>query len=189
MDDSLISQTIESTKEKMARAIAHAQADFATVRTGRATPVLVERLMVDYYGTSVPMQQIAGFSVPEAKVLVINPYDRTALPAIEKAIQGSDLGINPSNDGQVIRLSFPALNEERRKELVKVVRSKAEDAKVAIRNLRRAGRHELDEAQKENLVTSDAVERAEKELEKVTSEYIAELDKMLATKEKELLEI
>lgn len=189
MDDSLISSNLDSTKEKMVRAIAHAQADFATVRTGRASPVLVERLMVEYYGTGVPLQQIAGLSVPEARLLVITPYDKSAISAIEKAIQGSDLGINPSNDGSVVRLSFPALNEERRKELVKVVRAKAEEARVAIRNLRRAARHELEVAQKEGSISSDDLEWAEKDLDKLTAEHVAELDKMLATKEKELLEV
>ncbi len=189
MEDSIISENFESTKEKMTRAIAHAQQDFANVRTGRASPALVERLQVEYYGTNVPLQQIAGISVPEARVLIITPYDRGAMSAIEKAIQASDLGINPSNDGQIIRLVFPTLNEERRKELVKVVRAKAEDAKVAVRNLRRASRHELEIVQKDGLITTDDLDRAEKELDRVTSEYVGELDKMLATKEKELLEV
>ncbi len=189
MEDSIVSENIESTREKMARAITHAQQDFANVRTGRASPALVERLLVEYYGSNVPLQQIAGISVPEAKVLLITPYDRGALSAIEKAIQTSEIGINPSNDGQIIRLVFPTLNEERRKELVKVVRAKAEDAKVAIRNLRRASRHELETVQKDGKITTDDLERAEKDLDKVTSEHIAELDKMLATKEKELLEV
>ena len=189
MEDSIVSEKIESTREKMARAITHAQQDFANVRTGRASPALVERLLVEYYGSNVPLQQIAGISVPEAKVLLITPYDRGALSAIEKAIQTSEIGINPSNDGQIIRLVFPTLNEERRKELVKVVRAKAEDAKVAIRNLRRASRHELETVQKDGKITTDDLERAEKDLDKVTSEHIAELDKMLATKEKELLEV
>lgn len=189
MDDSVILENYESTKEKMVRAIAHAQADFATVRTGRASPVLVERLMVEYYGTNVPLQQVAGISVPEARVLVISPYDKSAISAIEKAIQGSDLGINPSNDGQIIRLTFPTPNEERRKELVKIVRAKVEDARVAVRNLRRAARHELELAQKDGLITTDDLSSAEKDLDKLTSEYVGELDKMLATKEKELLEV
>lgn len=189
MDDSIISENLESTIEKMAKAVSHAQADFATVRTGRASPVLIERLQVEYYGSQVPLQQIAGISVPEARVLVITPYDKSALTSIEKAIQTSDLGINPSNDGQIIRLTFPTLNEERRKELVKVVRNKAEDAKVSVRNLRRAARHELELAQKDSLITSDDLERAEKDLDKVTSDYVSELDKMLSTKEKELLEV
>lgn len=189
MDQSIINDNYEATKDKMAKAIAHAQADFATVRTGRASPVLVERLPVDYYGSSVPLQQIAGISVPEARVLVISPYDKSALGAIEKAIQSSDLGINPSNDGSIIRLTFPTLNEERRKELVKVVRAKAEEAKVSVRNLRRAARHELEVAQKDGSITTDDLDRAEKDLDKLTSGYIAELDTMLATKEKELLEV
>lgn len=189
MDESIILDNFESTREKMTKAIAHAQADFATVRTGRASPVLVEKLPIDYYGSTVPLQQIAGISVPEARVLLITPYDKSALGAIEKAIQSSDLGINPSNDGSIIRLTFPTLNEERRKELVKLVRSKAEDAKVAIRNLRRAARHDLDVAQKNGDITTDDLDRAEKDLDKLTAGYIAELDSMLSTKEKELLEV
>ncbi|TAN27967.1 MAG: ribosome recycling factor [Actinomycetota bacterium] len=189
MEDSIVSENIDSTREKMARAISHAQQEFANVRTGRASPALVERIPVEYYGSHVPLQQIAGISVPEAKVLLITPYDRGALSAIEKAIQTSDIGINPSNDGQIIRLVFPTLNAERRKELVKVVRAKAEDARVAIRNLRRASRHELEVAQKDGKITTDDLDRAEKDLDKVTSEHIGELDKMLATKEKELLEV
>jgi ribosome recycling factor len=189
MENSIIFENVASTREKMVKAIAHAQQDFANVRTGRASPALVERLQVEYYGAAVPLQQIAGISVPEARVLMITPYDRGALSAIERAIQASDLGINPSNDGVIIRLVFPTLNEERRKELVKVVRAKAEEARVAVRNLRRASRHELELAQKDGLITTDDLERAEKELDKVTSEFVGELDKMLATKEKELLEV
>lgn len=189
MENSIISENVESAREKMLRAIAHAQQEFANVRTGRASPALIERLQVEYYGTSVPLQQIAGLSVPEARVLLITPYDRGALSAIERAIQQSDLGINPSNDGLIIRLVFPTLNEERRKELVKVVRAKAEEARVAIRNLRRGSRHELDVAQKDGKITTDDLEHAGKELDKVTAEYVGELDKMLTTKEKELLEV
>src|SRR5436309_13991758 len=134
----------------MGKAVAHTQSEFSAVRTGRATPALVEKLRVDYYGSEVPLQQLAGFNVPEARLLVIQPYDKNSLRAIEKAIQNSDLGINPSNDGQVIRLSFPQLTEERRKDLVKVVKHKAEDGRVAARNLRRAARHELGGLAKES---------------------------------------
>ncbi|MGH9282274.1 MAG: ribosome recycling factor, partial [Acidimicrobiales bacterium] len=129
------------SREKMHKAVLHAQIEFGAVRTGRASPALVEKLRVDYYGTPVPLQQLAGFSVPEARMLVITPYDKGAMKVIEKAIQQSDLGINPGNDGQVIRLVFPPLTEERRKELVKVVKHKAEEARVAVRAVRRAARH------------------------------------------------
>ncbi|MGO8876427.1 MAG: ribosome recycling factor [Acidimicrobiales bacterium] len=173
----------------MRKAVDHAKVDFATVRTGRAAPALIEKLRVDYYGTETPLQQLAGFSVPEPRILVVSPYDKGALKAIEKAIAASDLGINPSNDGTVIRLVFPELTTERRKELVKVVRHRAEEARVAVRNVRRATRHELDALEKAGDVSSDEVERAEKDLEKVTHEMIAEIERLLATKEKELLEL
>jgi ribosome recycling factor len=175
--------------DKMQKAVLHTQGEFATIRTGRATPALVEKLKVDYYGTEVPLQQLAGFSVPEARVLVISPYDKNSLKAIEKAIQNSDLSINPSNDGQVIRLVFPVLTSERRKELVKVVKHKAEEGRVAARNVRREARRELEHMEKEAEISLDDLERAEKELEKLTHEYVAEIDRMLARKEQELLEV
>src|SRR5213596_1402224 len=128
----------------MTKAVTHTQSEFAGVRTGRASPALVERLKVEYYGTDVPLQQLAGFNVPEARLLVIQPYDKGALKAIEKAIQHSDLGINPSNDGQVIRLVWPQLTEERRREMVKVVKHKAEEGRVAVRQVRRTARHDLE---------------------------------------------
>jgi ribosome recycling factor len=176
-------------REKMAKATAHLQGEFAGIRTGRATPVLVEKLRIDYYGSEVPLQQLAGFSVPEPRLLVISPYDKSAIKAIEKAIQASDLGITPGNDGQVIRLSFPQLTAERRKDLVKVVKHRAEDARVAVRNIRRAARHDLEAFEKEGELSEDDLDRAEKELEKLTHEYVAEIDSMLAHKEQELLEV
>lgn len=175
--------------EKMAKATSHVQDEFGGIRTGRATPLLVEKLRVDYYGTEVPLQQLAGFSVPEARLLVIAPYDKGAMKAIEKAIINSDLGMSPSNDGVVIRLNFPALTQERRKDLVKVVKGKAEEGRVAVRNVRRSARTELEKAEKAGDLTADDVERAEKDLDKLTHEYIAEIDKMLAHKEQELLEV
>ncbi len=188
-DDSLTEAALEESREKMHRAIEHAKAEFASVRTGRATPVLVEKLKVDYFGTEVPLQQLAGFTVPEARVLVIHPYDKGSLKAIEKAIQSSDLGVNPSNDGQIIRLVFPQLNEERRKELVKLVRQRAEEGRVAVRNVRRATRHELDGLEHDGDISSDDLERAERELERLTHELVAEIDRLLAHKEQELLEV
>ncbi len=184
-----IDSLIVAVKEKMAKAVSHAEGEFATVRTGRATSVLVEKLPVEYYGSEVPLQQMANFSVPDARTLVITPYDKTALKEIEKAIQSSDLGINPNNDGSIIRLSFPPLTEERRKELVRVVRQKAEDGKVAIRGVRRSARHDLEAMEKVGLITSDDVEGTEKELDKLTQSYVQELDRALAHKEKELLEV
>lgn len=176
-------------REKMSKSIDHLREEFSRVRTGRANPGLVEKLMVDYYGSDVPLQQIAGFSVPDARLLQIAPYDQNALPAIEKAIQESDLGINPSNDGKVIRLAFPQLTEERRKELVKVVKGKAEEARVAVRNIRRQARHDLEEFAKEGEISEDDLGRAEKDLEKLTHDFVEEIDQLLEHKEHELLEV
>jgi ribosome recycling factor len=189
MDEDVVEVVLEEARDKMAKAVDHVRSEFATVRTGRASPALVEHLVVDYYGTPTPLRQIAGFTVPDAMLLVVSPYDKSALTAIEKAIQGSDLGINPSNDGSVIRLAFPPLTEERRKELVKVVRHKAEEGRVAIRNLRRSIRHELEALEREGSISSDELDRVEKEIEKVTHQQVAAVDQLLAHKEKELLEV
>ena len=180
---------VAECKERMHKAVLHLQEEFSAVRTGRATPALVDKLKVDYYGTEVPLQQIAGFSVPEPRVLVISPYDKGAIKGIEKAIQGSDLGVNPSNDGTVIRLSFPELTQERRKDLVKVVKQRAEDSKVAVRNVRRDIRKELETRERDGELSRDELDRIEKDLEKVTHEVIAEIDTMLVHKEHELLEV
>jgi len=188
-DDSLIGVALEETREKMQRAVAHCRSEFAAFRTGRASPALVEKLKVDYYGAETPLQQLAGFTVPEARVLVVNPYDKGALRAIEKAIQHSDLGINPSNDGQVIRLVFPQLNEERRKELVRAVRHRAEEGRVGVRAARRTTRHELETFEHDGEISSDDLDRAEKELERLTHEFVTEIDRLLAQKEQELLEV
>lgn len=185
----MIDDVLAQATAKMAKAVSHTSADFSSVRTGRAAPALIERLRVDYYGTEVPLQQLAGFNVPEPRVLVVSPYDKTSLKAIEKAIQHSDLGITPSNDGQVIRLVFPQLTTDRRKELVKVVKHKAEEGRIAIRNLRRAARHDLEAFEKDGEISVDELDRAEKELEKLTHEQIAEIDRLLARKEQELLEV
>ena len=188
-DDSLVGAALADVREKMDKAVAHTQADFATVRTGRASRAFVEKLRVDYYGTEVPLQQLAGFNVPEARLLVVTPYDKSSIKAIEKAIQNSDLGINPSNDGQVIRLAFPQLTAERRKELVKMTKAKAEEGRVAVRNLRRAARHELEALERDGDISSDELERAEKELERVTHDRVADIDRLLQHKEAELLEV
>lgn len=188
-DERTIEATLADAREKMAKAVAHTQAEFSAVRTGRATPALVEKLMVEYYGTPVPLQQLAGITVPEARVLVVAPYDKSAIKEIERAIQHSDLGVNPSNDGEVIRLSFPQLTAERRGELVKVVKHKAEDGRIALRNCRRAARHELESLERDGEISTDELDRAERELEKTTHEQVAEIDRVLARKEQELLEV
>lgn len=185
----MIDEVLAGCREKMAKAVSHLQEGFGGVRTGRAAPGLVEKLRVDYYGTEVPLQQLAGFSVPEPRVLVVAPYDKGAIGAIEKAIQSSDLGINPSNDGQVIRLAFPVLTEDRRKELVKVVKHLAEEGRVAVRNIRRQARRDLEELERAKEISQEELDRSEKDLEKATHEAVAEIDQLLANKEHELLEV
>ena len=180
---------VDEAKDKMHKAVVHLQDEFGAVRTGRATPALVEKLRVDAYGSEMPLQQLAGFSVPEPRVLVISPYDKGTMKAIEKAIQASDLGVNPSNDGAVIRITFPELTAERRKDLVKVVKARAEDARVAVRNVRRHTRQELEHSEKDGEISQDELDRVEKELEKLTHDVVAEIDTMLGHKEKELLEV
>ena len=189
MDDDLAGLVLDDIREKMHKAIDHVRSEMGNVRTGRASSALLEPLLVDYYGTSTALRQLAGFSVPDAMLLVVTPYDKGSLGAIEKAIMTSDLGINPTNDGNVIRLAFPPLTEERRKELVKVVRHKAEEAKVAVRNLRRSGRHELDALQKDGSLSTDELERVEKDLDKITQEQVSAIEQLLAHKERELLQV
>ena len=185
----MIEETILEAIEKMEKAVEHVQSQFTTVRTGRATPALVEKLLVEYYGAPVPLQQLAGFQVPEARQLVVKPHDRGALGAIEKAIRDSDLGVNPSNDGVVIRLNFPPLTEERRKEYVKVVKHMAEDGRVAVRNIRRDARKQLETAEKASEISADELDRAEKEMDKITHDHVELIDRALGRKEQELLEV
>ncbi len=173
----------------MEKAIEHVQGQFTTVRTGRANPALVDKLSVEYYGAMCPIQQVASFQVPDARTLVVKPHDRGSLNDIEKAIRDSDLGLSPTNDGTVIRINFPPLTEERRKEYVKVVKNMAEDGRVAIRNIRRDARKTLEGAEKNGDISKDELERAEKELEKVTHDHVESIDKAFARKEQELLEV
>jgi len=181
----VIDALLKETDHKMDQAVAHANQEFGTIRTGRANPNLLNRIMVDYYGTETQLQQIAGFSVPEARLLVVTPYDKSAIGEIERAIQESDLGLNPSSDGNVIRLAFPTLTEDRRRELIKLVRGLAEDGRVAIRNVRR---HAKDSIEAED-VSEDDIHRAEKTLQELTDRHVENLDKLLASKEEELLEV
>jgi len=189
MDEEFTASLLDDTKDKMSKAIEHVKADFGTVRTGRANSALVEHLGVDYFGSVVPLQQLAQFSVPDARMLVISPYDKTVIGAIEKAITASDLGISPTTDGTVIRLAFPPLTEERRKALVKVVRQKAEEGRVHLRNLRRHARQELEHAEKDLGIGADDIERFEKALDKMTHDEVAAVDALLTHKEQELLEV
>ncbi len=188
-DAEMTALVVEDCHDKMQRAIEHLKGEFGAVRTGRATPAVVEKLAIEYYGVTAPLQQLASFSVPEPRLLVISPYDKGAMAAIEKAIQSSDLGITPGNDGSVIRLSFPQLTEERRRDLVKQVKNRAEEGKVAVRNIRRQVRHDLEAMEHAGDLSKDELERIEKDLEKHTQAVVAEIDELLAHKERELLEV
>ncbi len=188
-DSDVVAMVLDDTREKMGKAVDHTSVELSTIRTGRATPSLVEKLKVDYYGVATPLQQIAGIGTPEARLLVITPYDKSSMKAIEKAIQESDLGINPQNDGTVIRLAVPALSEERRRDLAKQAKHKAEDGRIAIRNLRRQARHELEAFEKDGEVGTDEIERAEKGLDKLTADHVGKVDEMLHHKEADLLQV
>jgi len=185
----VIEETLLDAIDKMEKAVEHVQSQFTSVRTGRASPALVEKLMADYYGSMVPIQQLAGFQVPEARQLIIKPHDRASLGAIEKAIRDSDLGVSPSNDGVIIRLNFPPLTEQRRKEYVKIVKNMAEDGRVAVRNIRRDARKHLDAAEKAAEISANELERAEKDIERITHEHVELIDKAFGRKEQELLEV
>ncbi|HWG94285.1 MAG TPA: ribosome recycling factor [Mycobacteriales bacterium] len=185
----MIDETLLDAEEKMEKAVAVAKDDFAGIRTGRATPAMFNKIVVDYYGAVTPVNQLASLQVPEPRMALITPYDKSSLGLIERAIRDSDLGVNPTNDGERIRIVFPQLTEERRKEFVKVARGKAEDAKVSIRNVRRKAKEELDRLARDGETGEDEVARAEKELEKTTGQYVAQVDELLKHKEAELLEV
>ena len=178
-----------TVKEKMNKSIDNLREKFAEVRAGRANPAILNKVKIDYYGTPTPINQVAGISVPEARMIVIQPWDVSVLKEIEKAILTSDVGINPNNDGKVIRLAFPELNEERRKELVKEVKKIAEEAKVAIRSIRRDGIDEAKAKQKNSEITEDELKVAETEIQKITDKNIEEIDKILANKENEIMSV
>ncbi len=182
-------RSIDEAKEHMKKSVAALAHEFAGVRTGRASSAILERITVEYYGTQTPLLQIASVSVPEPQLLVITPYDRNAMGAIEKAILGSDLGLTPSNDGQVIRLPFPPLTEERRKELVKLCRHYAEEARIAVRNIRRDINDHLKQQQKVGEISEDELRRLEAEVQKLTDASIHEIDEMTKRKEREIMEV
>ncbi len=183
----MIDDVLSDSKTKMTKSIEALQRELASVRTGRASPGLVEHLRVDYYGTPTPLNQIANVSVPEARLITIQPWDRGALSAIEKAIQKSDLGINPQNDGSLIRLTMPLLTEDRRKDLVKLVKRKVEDGRVSVRNLRRDGLEELRKLERNKDISEDDYRHAQDELQKLTDRFIVDVDKVGQEKEEELL--
>ena len=176
-------------EERMNKTISVLQENLAEIRAGRANPTILNKIKIDYYGVQTPINQVAGISVPEARMIVIQPWDASILKEIEKEIQKSDIGINPNNDGKVIRLAFPELNEERRKEIVKDIKKMAEEAKVAIRAIRREGIDEAKEMLKESLVSEDEEKRAEDDIQKLTDKKIAEIDNMVDAKEKEIMSI
>jgi ribosome recycling factor len=182
-------QVISNAKDKMAKAITAYSRELASIRAGRANASLLDRISVDYYGAPTPVNQLAGISVPEARLLVIQPYDKTSLGDIEKAILKSDLGLNPTSDGNIIRISIPALTEERRKELVKVVKKAAEEAKVVIRNVRRDGNDDLKKLEKAGDITEDGLRGYSEDIQKLTDENINKIDEMTKEKEKEILEV
>ena len=189
MSDEMIELILSDAEDSMSGAVTHAKSQFSGVRTGRATPALVDKLTVDYYGTEVPLKQIANFSVPEARMLVITPFDKGSIESIERAIRNSDLGLSPANDGVVLRLAFPPLTEERRRDLVKVVRGMAEDGRIALRNTRRSARSDLEKMKKDGDAPEDVVDRAEKDVDVLTQRHEAEIDTALNAKEDELLEV
>ena len=185
----MIDDTLLEAEEKMDKAVEVAKSELQTLRTGRANPAMFSKIVVDYYGAVTPLQQLASFKVPEPRMAVIEPYDKSSLNAIEKAIRDSDLGVNPTNDGTLIRIVFPQLTEERRKELIKVAKTRAEDGRVSIRAVRRHAKDALDKLVKDGEVGEDDVRRAEKELEELTHKYTAHVDEVLRHKEAELLEV
>ena len=189
MAENVIDELLEDAKDRMHKSVESAQHEFSTVRTGRASPSLLDRILVDYYGAMTPLNQLATISAPEARLLSVQPYDKSSIKAIEKGINESDVGLTPSNDGNVIRLVVPELTEERRKELVKVVRNLAEEGRVAIRNVRRDTMQHLRELKSEGEASSDDEHRAEVELQKLTDSRVGELDGVLKIKEEEILAV
>jgi ribosome recycling factor len=185
----VIDETILDTEDKMDKAVEVAKDDFATIRTGAASAAMFSKIIVDYYGAPTPLQQLASISTPDARSVVVAPYDRGSLAAIETALRNSDFGVTPSNDGTIIRINMPQLTEERRKDYIKVARHKAEDARVTLRNLRRKAKDEIDLAVKDGDVGEDEGSRAEKELEAITKKHVDAIDTLLAHKENELLEV
>ena len=185
----MIDETFLEAEEKMDKAVGVAREEFASIRTGRAHPAMFNKITAEYYGTQTPVNQLASFHLPEPRMVVVQPYDKSSLAAIERAIRNSDLGVNPSNDGTIIRVVFPELSEERRREYVKIARHKAEDGRVAIRNIRRHAKDALDKLIKDGEAGEDEVRRAERELEDLTHRYVAQVDELLKHKEDELLEV
>jgi ribosome recycling factor len=184
-----IETAMRDAEHKMDQALTHMKDDLGGIRTGRAAPAVLNRVTVEYYGTPVPLNQLAGVTVPEPRLLQVQPFDKSAIGAIEKAIMTSDLGITPNNDGNVIRLAFPPLTEERRKELVKQVHHRAEEGRVAVRNVRRHAKDEMEKLEHDGAISEDDLARAEKDLQKLTDRFVAEIDQIQGHKEQELMEV
>lgn len=185
----MINDIVEDAQNRMDKAIEHLTSDFAGMRAGRANPAMVEKIMVNYYGAPTPLNQMANINVPEARLLVINPWDKGSIAEIEKAIMKSDLGVNPNNDGNVIRINIPQLTEDRRRDLVKVVKKRAEDGKVAIRNVRREANDLLKASEKDKLISEDESKKGLDEVQKITDKFIKDIDAILQVKEKEIMEV
>jgi ribosome recycling factor len=184
-----IDEILLDAEDKMDKAISVAREDFSNIRTGRASAAMFNKVMVDYYGTATPVNQLASINIPEARMIIITPYDKGSMHAVEKALRDSDLGINPNNDGTVIRINLPELTEERRREYIKIAKHKAEDGRVSVRNIRRHAKDALDKLVKDGEVGEDDVRRAEKHLDDVTHKHVEHIDEILKNKEAELLEI
>lgn len=184
-----VASALKEATDKMNKAVEVAKDDFGAIRTGRAHPAMFNKIMVDYYGTYTSLAQLASIQVPESRVAIVSPFDKGAMASIEKAIRESDLGVNPASDGVVIRVNFPQLTEERRKDYIKVAKGKAEDSRVSMRNIRRAAKEAMEKAEKDGEISKDDLSRGEKELEKITSDHVARIDELLKHKEAELLEV
>jgi ribosome recycling factor len=184
-----VTSALADATDKMNKAVEVAKDDFGAIRTGRAHPAMFNKIMVDYYGTWTALSQLASIQIPESRMAVVSPFDKGAMASIEKAIRESDLGVNPGNDGTVIRVNFPQLTEERRKEYIKVVKTKAEDSKISMRNIRRAAKEAMEKLEKDGDIGKDDLARGEKELEKITADHVAKIDELLKHKEVELLEV
>ena len=185
----MIDDTMLEAEEKMDKALAVAQEEFSTIRTGRANPAMFNKIFVNYYDTPTPLTQLASFAAPEARMMIVTPYDKTSIDAIEKAIRDSDLGVNPASDGNIVRVVLPSLTEERRKDYIKLARAKAEDARISIRSIRRHANQTLDKLVKDGEVGKDDVHRAEKDLDETTAAHVSQIDQLLTHKETELLEV
>ncbi|MEU4401523.1 ribosome recycling factor [Micromonospora sp. CA-249363] len=185
----MIDDTLLEAEEKMERAVEHAKEEFGAIRTGRANPAMFSKIIIDYYGTPTPLTQMASVAIPEPRMAIIKPYDNSQINAMEKAIRDSDLGVNPNNEGNQLRILLPQMTEERRRDMIKVARHKGEEAKVAIRNVRRRGKEELDRIVKDGEAGEDDGRRAEKELDDLTQRYVASIDDLVKHKETELLEV